>query len=264
MKLTGSALTGRLSLATGGEIHPSIASRPASDAPSTYPFGLSTTNGAAGGGWPTDLGTIFTVKDGSSRVAQTFVESTLTAGAAPRVWHRQGRTVSPVDAWSPWREVADAAHTISDSHGRREFGPGALAPTIGVPALGSPNSTWAYYLLDAATSEAVSGAFVVPDGWATIAIDVWWVPTTAGAGNVALRRLSTHRAAGETLVAGSGSDVTVATAGLDAVTVTTLETGVAVTAGRLLSVGVNRRGDVAADTYAADIGVLALVVRRAS
>ncbi len=102
LERSGDSLTGRLSLGTKGEIYVAITNRPAADAPSTYPSGLSmfgvyTENLA---GFP-DRGTVFTVRHTPFRTYQELI----TIGTPSRRYFRTGYVdANGTEFWNDWMD----------------------------------------------------------------------------------------------------------------------------------------------------------------
>lgn len=85
-----------------------------SDAPSTYPVGVSYTAGTVGSLWPGEVPTVTTVRWGGSRTSQTAVVKTTGVSYF--------RAEGDGDAWGPWLESpsnADVENLVSISEGVR-------------------------------------------------------------------------------------------------------------------------------------------------
>jgi hypothetical protein len=182
--------------------------------------------------------------------------------------------------------VTPPAHTLVSGSGtghlRIERKPGATAfastpvdpekltiPTsgmslvIGTPALGLSSRT-PVWLLDQTAAESVGGALTIPSEWKTADVDLYWCGIGAGSGDVRVRfdygtvteGVAAPDPASGTLVTGTG-------AGDGVVVKTRLATGKTVTPG-LSAFEVVRTGGDAGDTLATDIGVICLVITRAT
>jgi microcystin-dependent protein len=77
-----------------------ITSKPSTDAPDTYPLGLSTFGVNNVAGWPTLYGAVFTVGPDSARKTQMFVAD------SGKLFVR----AESGDAWMAWKEYSDTAH----------------------------------------------------------------------------------------------------------------------------------------------------------
>ena len=146
-----------------------------------------------------------------------------------------------------------------------------MSATQGSPSLGSPSGFgyWAAWRLDAdAAVETIAGSFVVPPGWVTANVDLYWFNHGTGSGNVHIGM--TYRV---DMTAGSNlnnnvtdSTAQTVTAGLQNILVVTrMVTGWSLpAAGRVTNIAPYRLGSNVADTLANDIGVLGVLVTRAS
>lgn len=160
-------------------------------------------------------------------------------------------------------EAAAAYEPLGGSS--RMFTAGDLESVRGTPARGNPNVTWSYWLLDSATQEAVGAVLHIPTGWSTVDIDVWWVNAGAGAGDVVLGYRRDSPGEGGALGTGAASgSATVTASAQNIVKKTTVGTGVSVSSLSLAGIAVERNGSAGADTLGNDIGVLAVVIRKAS
>lgn len=140
---------------------------------------------------------------------------------------------------------------------------------------GSPSGTWVAgsgvtdrvfgWLLDATAVEAVGALAVVPPGWATVNVALHWANSATSSGDVRWRINYTDTADGGSLTTNTAVSVTAtAPATANVMKRTTLASGVAVTAGDLLTLRLARDAADAADTLTVDAAVIALVITRAS
>jgi hypothetical protein len=147
----------------------------------------------------------------------------------------------------------------------------ALIATFGAPTLAgvgaAGDKTSLAWLLDATATENVTGQVLIPPGWATADIVLWW--TNAGTGTGSVRWALLHEAqisGGDTLGGAlSANDAVSSTApAQNVVKVEFLKTAVAVAPGQVLGFRVQRLGGHADDTLANDVGLLGIEIRRAS
>lgn len=144
-----------------------------------------------------------------------------------------------------------------------------LAAASGTPTqtnVGSATRPIPGWLLDAAAAESVHTSFDIPDSWATVDVDVWWINAGAGAGDV-VWRLDWHKfAAGDSAQAvDTSTSLTTSTAGAqNIIVVTTIASGIAFESTKLNRVEVVRLATDAADTLANDAGFLGVMLRKAS
>lgn len=135
----------------------------------------------------------------------------------------------------------------------------------GAPTLATIGDTWPYWSVDDATTEGVVTVTQVPTDWATYDVDLWWIGNGGGANNVLWRVAVADAADGSTLGAGTLSGVTAANPGSNILEVTRLVTGQAVPAsGNVTSVRIVRGGGDALDTLAGDVGILGVLLTKAS
>lgn len=139
-----------------------------------------------------------------------------------------------------------------------------LATVNGTPLLNNVARTQAW-LLDAAIAEAVGAAVKLPERWQSYHVDVVWASLAGGTGDVVWRLDRAEFADGDTLAnPPTGSTVT-ATAGTAlSVRRTRLATGATATAGKHLTLAAFRIGSDAADTVSTDVGLVEIVLTRAS
>lgn len=141
-----------------------------------------------------------------------------------------------------------------------------LAPAMrGSSVLGTVGAGWwTARLYDPATGQGADAVITIPSGWATVDVDVWWTNAGAGAGNVVWDCRLQAKADGAAMTGPTYTPVTIAAPAQDVTKKSTLRTGVAVTAGGLLLVNLNRAAADAADTLGNNAGVMAIAVRKAS
>ncbi len=143
----------------------------------------------------------------------------------------------------------------------------AFASTLGSPSLSNVNR-WPVWLLDDSSTEIVShGGLLFPSYWSTFDMTVYWVNTTANAGNV-------EWLFGFTRTAGDGDTMSTETGPTEAVTagsqnvlkatVPASGTDRAVTAGDLHLLSMRRNGGSGSDTLTGDIGLVGVLLERAS
>lgn len=147
------------------------------------------------------------------------------------------------------------------------LGPGDFEAVDGSPTRDGLLSSiyWNAWLLDAASAEAIAAGGIIPSGWATVDVDMYWSNAGAGAGNVVWNYRMDTKGDGETM-GNIVSDVsaTIAAPAQYVVKKSTILSGEAVTAGEWFSAVLYRLGADAADTLANDAAVLGFVIRRAS
>lgn len=143
---------------------------------------------------------------------------------------------------------------------------GAMLPVTGSPNNGTgANSTSPTWNLDADAIEAVAATVLLPSGWSTYDVELWWGASGAGAGNVIWRASNLSATAGETAgTASNGGDVAAATGGQYIVVRTALRSGVACTPGEMAMVKVQRRASDVLDTLAGDAYVFGVLLTKAS
>jgi hypothetical protein len=137
------------------------------------------------------------------------------------------------------------------------------APTPGTLAFRHP-----VWLLDPATEENVAGGWDVPEGWASVYIDLLWTqPGTAGTADVRWQAVLEHADDGGSLnVSGPFASQTAAAPGQYVLKRTRMGAGaaVAVTPGGWNTVRVKRIGADAADTFTEDVALLGVRLVKAS
>lgn len=140
----------------------------------------------------------------------------------------------------------------------------------GSPALGwigSSNSDRVnVYLVDAASTEDVGYSDTLPSDWATVNITLVWANSATSAGDVRWKLTWTVAGHTESGLTATGTnfvtDTAPATSGL--LRYTTLASGVAVTANKLLVLRIRREATDGADTLAVDAGIVGAIITKAS
>lgn len=136
-------------------------------------------------------------------------------------------------------------------------------PTLAETSAGSETAGW---LLDQTAVERVAATFVMPTGWSTYAVDLWWMNTAATSGNVAWIVRSYPIASGGSATGNTDDAQTLAaTASVATITKSTFHAvGVAATAGQLVDLLIIRNGAAGGDTLANDIAFIGAHVRKIS
>lgn len=170
---------------------------------------------------------------------------TVNAGATAPEWAAaSGGSSSPANVWIP------AA---------------AMGPQTGSPSLASQASNYATaWLLDQTSNESIATNLVVPSGWSTADIDLWWSAEVNTGGNVVWQIFTDNDADGAAIGGSGGSSSTVAAPAQSVLKKSTLATGATVTAGNLLNVLIFRTANSGSDTLAGDASVLGINLRKAS
>lgn len=179
------------------------------------------------------------------------------AWTTPRTWVT-GELVTAALLNTHLRDNLNAANDVIT------LSPAEFTANFGTPAAGA-QSEWAVLLFDGAAIEAASAARVIPVGWVTATIHLYWT-AASGTGNVLWRIDYASVGDTETIGAYSVSSINAAIAAPAANTIKkTTTSAVAVTAGELFSVKVQRTGNHATDTLdAVDAAVIGVEIRRAS
>lgn len=148
------------------------------------------------------------------------------------------------------------------------FPPGVMgaqqfAASTGSPALAliQGRQVWG---LDQTSNERISGGLAIPQGWASVDVDLWWTSMIAPAGGVVRWQLRyASDSAGDDLnVAPTGVTSNVAAPNQYILAVTTLASAIAVTPDDRMMIEIERTANNAADTLAGDAGVLGVRLRR--
>lgn len=117
------------------------------------------------------------------------------------------------------------------------------------------------WLLDATTTEGVSGSIILPEGLTSVNVDVVWANWTTDAGDVKFRLSHKLKADGEAVSGATVDNEVTVTAGSQFVRATTrIASSIAVTADDLFGLNIYRLGGDAADTKAGDVAVFGLLV----
>jgi hypothetical protein len=143
----GGALTGPLSIGTGGEIVPRTSDRAVTDKPSTYPFGLSHFGVFLSNetGYPA-RGTVLTVRHSSARAFQELAEASGSALRGRR-WFRHGYTSADVDEWGPWQLYALGRNLVTAIASQGSAGNFGASTTVTTAATLSIPPEWLTYRL---------------------------------------------------------------------------------------------------------------------
>jgi hypothetical protein len=219
-----------------------------------------------------------------AREANAHVNATAAAHAATAIAFTPGAGIAATTVQVAIEEVVgdvtaagyitttDANAAYLPKAGAREWASAsALIATFGAPTLAgigaAGDKTSLAWLLDATATENLTGQVLIPSGWTTADIVLWW--TNAGTGTGSVRWALLHEAQisnGDTLGGAlSANDAVSSVAPAQNVTkVEFLKTAVAVAAGQVLGFRVQRLGGHADDTLANDVGLLGIEIRRAS
>jgi hypothetical protein len=162
------------------------------------------------------------------------------------------------------RTDATTAYLAKADYDEIDITAAALGPTRGAPSLAAAATFWPVWLLDAATTEAVSGVIRTPGDWTTVNIVLWWINAGTGAGDVRLRAVTRNEGNGGVLGADANAYVTVAAQLQNKLVATTLATGIAVDDLKVFLASIERPGADALDTLANDIGVVSILISKAS
>jgi hypothetical protein len=148
------------------------------------------------------------------------------------------------------------------------------AATFGVtensPALSTVAGRYRCMLFDSASSERVSCTQEVPSTWATMNVSLYWTNFSSGSGNVVWRLFVDTAGDGDTLVAtggaGDSGELTIAAPSQDILKVSSLLSGQAIDASKVLNFRIARIGNAVSgnDTLNNDAAMLGLLVTRAS
>lgn len=143
---------------------------------------------------------------------------------------------------------------------------GGPFPGYGTPTK-SNNSRWPYWLLDASTQERLGGNLIIPSGWTTVNVDLYWTNPSTDTGDAQWIGFIGAYGDGDSTAKG----LTTITAGLtatapaqDTLKVTRLGSGIAITAGSMNNLLLTREATNAADTLANDAAVLGVLISKAS
>lgn len=143
------------------------------------------------------------------------------------------------------------------------LGTNALGLLSGSPTIGA-SGAWSWWSMDAASDEMVSGIFLIPPGWVTANIIYWWSNDGAGSGDVRWDAFYELDGDAGTMSAGTTTSLTITAPAVGVLKKSTMVSGLSVTAGSLLAIGVNRDANHVADTLANDARLLGVELRRAT
>lgn len=171
------------------------------------------------------------------------------------------------DNWINGQSFVDIAR-IGETDVRREadkdtspirLGAPSLEITAGAPSLTTLNARWRAWLLDAASTEQVTGYLLIPAAWATINVTLWWYNAGVNSGDVVFRAVQLSEPAGDALNASVATMDLTGTAGAQDVLVkSTFGSTFTPISGELAAIAIQRQGGAAADTLANDAGLLAV------
>jgi hypothetical protein len=186
-----------------------------------------------------------------------------------RLYYATDTGVLSLDTGTAWIEVlteprANTAYLQKTHYDEIDITAGALGPTRGAPSLAAAATFWPVWLLDAASTEAVSGVIRTPGDWATVNIVLWWINAGTGTGDARVRVVTRNQGNGELLAADANPYLTLTAAGQNVLVATTLATGVTVDSLKVFLASIERSGADALDTLANDIGVVAVLIQKAS
>lgn len=185
---------------------------------------------------------LYIVDTGSPNVSKKITADELAQ--MPQLSSRYAPT-SGATMWVNARDMASWTGTPAEA----KHGPGA----------------WNAWKLDASTDEGVTFMAYIPTWWTTFHMDVYWANDGAGAGDVRWAIYRQAVVAGDTInTVGSSTGITTTADIEDDLVVSRVLTGITNTGGPAWWFGVARNGDDAADTLANDIGVLGVLLTRAS
>ena len=186
------------------------------------------------------------------------------------------RTRVDGDAYDRFVMLADGTQYKGDGTAR----PGLVGPNVvWLPAArftsvtGSPSQNEAgadlpSWLLDASAAIEALATYVWPEpGWQTCHVDLYWTNAGAGAGDVVFRTYTTLGVAGDgdTVAVGDNSDLAaIAAPAQNVIKVTRLLASAALTVDKPNRVFLGRLGSNVSDTLANDIGVLGVLLTKAS
>lgn len=148
----------------------------------------------------------------------------------------------------------------------QEFSISVNTPSLGdLGSAGAGNQRTTAWLFDSGVAEAVGGFFMMPVGWATADMFVWWSNAGAGAGDVVwsfgtLTLVNTTNSD----AAGTLSSSTITAPAQYVVKRSAGPTAITATAGQVVRLMLRREGANAADTLGNDAGLLGVELVRAS
>ncbi|QDG61254.1 sialidase family protein [Pseudarthrobacter sp. NIBRBAC000502771] len=159
--------------------------------------------------------------------------------------------------------ISPAGDDFSDPEGTLFKGAGE-GGSVGGASAASQVLGWPIWTLGASAADQCAFVFRIPTSWKSFDIDVLWVNYLGGTtADVVFRHDHEQCNAGATFTAAAGATATVTTGNQYILTNTPMATGVA-RVGEFLRVKPTRLGADAADTYANNIGIVGVRVRRAA
>lgn len=103
-----------------------------------------------------------------------------------------------------------------------------------------------------------------PQWWATFDVDLYWSNAGAGSGDVTWRARSAFITDGDTVAVPSGTSTDATAPAQNVAEVTTILSGVTLTAGELLQLFIQRVGGSGTDTLGNDAALLGVMLRQVS
>lgn len=179
-------------------------------------------------------------------------------------------------------ELATSAETAAASDATRAVTPSAAASTYGAqiwipaaqltPSTGSAPvlnrtaaSRWPAITFADAATEIAAVSVPIPETWATFDVHLYWTCLTTATGNVRWVVIRDRAGAGDSLnVSGSNATATASSPGQYLLAVTACSTGIAAVPDDLCNLRVQRTGADAADTLAASVELIGVMLSRAS
>lgn len=147
------------------------------------------------------------------------------------------------------------------------IGAGAMGPVQNSPTLAATSDgRHPKWLLDASTNEAVGGIIWIPSTWTTFHVDAYWTNVGAGSGDIVANVVLATVYDTDDLTLGdvSSGDLTITAPAQDIVKVTRFHTGHTRGSEGLYHARMQRKAADAADSLANDMGLLAIVLTKAS
>jgi hypothetical protein len=198
-------------------------------------------------------------------VGALYVETTTAAKPAPAEagrLHRDTDTgVISYDTGTAWIELvnrsdANAAYPLKADLDTVWVSAAQMLTSAGAPSL-TVRGLYPLWLMDAAVEEAVTFSTEMLGHWLTCDVELWWTPLGTGGGDVVWRADTWAANVGEVVLdnANLGVGVTAAAGTQSTAARTVLLTDAALTKA-LNAIRIVRSGGVAADTHAADAGIL--------
>jgi hypothetical protein len=147
----------------------------------------------------------------------------------------------------------------------------AWGPVAGSPTLGTPNALFLHsaWLLDASSDEELGTSTLFPTWWATFHIDLYFVNAGAGSGDIMLYSDATFAGSGESLNAasvsfGGGTIGPITMGARSVVVINRLASSVTIQSGEMFAIRVSRFASNVGDTLGNDVGLVGMLLTRAS